>query len=680
VLGSLAFAARKLIDAGHKQVVAAASIQSLRAKPKGGHTTDTFRTNLFPSGCVRGVPTLPALDALAAKCPGIFIMVDEITGDPAGAAFYTEMRKMARTTFQQPYIDAGRPSPFRLKIAIADGSLNNERIANRYLADSRPASDRIYIEQMPEQEPEILSFSQTGKDRLFVNANGYPSTDPLEIRYHLMLHPVPLTADRKRERGLQDASSAYVTRMILETLEDPALPQVIAFIQDKARIAGIRAVLEDALPVDTGILLCHGNLGLRDRRSIDTEKMRARVVLMTSMAARGIDFPLARRIIIEVPDFELERNLMEIIQAIYRGRGGGQDAVERSLDIIVGRTVYYPDDLPQDELDRHLQRQAVAALNVMLVARTSIHGRLLGSARIGTRRFSMIPCGGKGVEGAASGPTRQVGDVCRELSKAAHVVKDRTLVAQCAALREELEVIFRDARYRFQGCETSLLSTAMKRGFGPSFAATLRSGLGGVVGMTLFPDRAIALGQMLVEPLDGEVTEDIWFQSWNGFDMDRAIRAKGILDAIQRRDLPRGLSATVDAVDDFLGGVLSMADTMHATRFADRTSDPGSSTRFVAAPMVAYYHPEPLAAFQPDPETEVELRILMEQYLRQHAGSVSDVLPRTREQVYGGAEPWPFLGFTSPNLADIGLQWFSKEHLAATPEFNVMNLILSDSI
>jgi hypothetical protein len=43
---------------------------------------------------------------------------------------------------------------------------------------------------------------------------------------------------------------------------------------------------------------------------------------------------------------------------------------------------------------------------------------------------------------------------------------------------------------------------------------------------------------------------------------------------------------------------------------------------------------------------------------------------------YIGAKPFPFLCFANPYLGNVADRLFSKRHIAATAEFNLINLIM----
>ncbi|CCQ51412.1 Helicase-like protein [Crocosphaera watsonii WH 8502] len=77
---------------------------------------------------------------------------------------------------------------------------------------------------------------------------------------------------------------------------------------------------------------------------------------MTSSASRGLSFPNVKHILVEIPRFEVERNLMEVIQVIYRGRGNDEiDKQDKQLIFYLSEQAIY--DKEKDEEKRKLAIQ-----------------------------------------------------------------------------------------------------------------------------------------------------------------------------------------------------------------------------------------------------------------------------------------------------------------------------------
>ncbi|MBF2018426.1 MAG: hypothetical protein IGS23_25165 [Rivularia sp. T60_A2020_040] len=65
----------------------------------------------------------------------------------------------------------------------------------------------------------------------------------------------------------------------------------------------------------------HANISELEKEQINQCKNDVKIVFMTASGSRGLSFPKAKHILVEIPGFQIEKNLMEIIQVIYRGRG-----------------------------------------------------------------------------------------------------------------------------------------------------------------------------------------------------------------------------------------------------------------------------------------------------------------------------------------------------------------------
>lgn len=138
----------------------------------------------------------------------------------------------------------------------------------------------------------------------------------------------------------------------------------------------------------------HANLSEQEKQEINQYKNNVKVVFMTASASRGLSFPKTKHILVDIPRFEIEKNLMEILQVIYRGRGEKTlDSEEKELIFYLSeQAVYYANDR-----DLSLQESVLSLLNILLILKTSIMTRIFGSGRIGRDNFIMIPIGGKSV-------------------------------------------------------------------------------------------------------------------------------------------------------------------------------------------------------------------------------------------------------------------------------------------
>ena len=137
----------------------------------------------------------------------------------------------------------------------------------------------------------------------------------------------------------------------------------------------------------------------------------------------------------EIPKFEIEENLMEIIQVIYRGRGNENiDNQEKELIFYLAeRAVYY-----QDDAEISLQESALSLLNILLILKGSIMTRIFGYGRIGRDNFMLIPIGGKSVFAAGETFSAQMVNLIRQLKTEYQRTKSDILLKQVYTNLENL--------------------------------------------------------------------------------------------------------------------------------------------------------------------------------------------------------------------------------------------------
>src|SRR5258708_38299558 len=133
---------------------------------------------------------------------------------------------------------------------------------------------------------------------------------------------------------------------------------------------------------------------------------------MAASESRGHTFKRANHIVVDMPHFENEQNLMEILQVIYRGRGGDFDQDEKTLTFYLADRIAYPE---QADRELALKESLLHLLNVMLILKTAIMTRIEGSGQLGlNQRFRMIPIGGKSVLSAGGIFSKRLSYLLRE--------------------------------------------------------------------------------------------------------------------------------------------------------------------------------------------------------------------------------------------------------------------------
>jgi len=172
----------------------------------------------------------------------------------------------------------------------------------------------------------------------------------------------------ERSKQLRQEVQSHITKDIVAVMDQPDLPQVLVYIQDKQRLAQliqeISKVRNGAFHLNQDYLEIHANISEEHKKTITEVQHKVNVVFMTASASRGLSFRRARHILVDIPHFEIEQNLMEILQVIYRGRGGDYDQQEKWLTFYLADRITYA-----DTADRELsvRESMLHLLNVLLI-------------------------------------------------------------------------------------------------------------------------------------------------------------------------------------------------------------------------------------------------------------------------------------------------------------------------
>ncbi len=437
VLQVLAKTSRSLLDENRavKQVVLTAAIQGYRELGAGKSTLNALG-NIFrnPVTTTTGVNERRAF---AARIPTIVVMVDELTGDPAGARFVDSVARWLDDQFVRPFKDEPL---FRVILVVSDASLGNEVVIDRYLNSGDRAPDKILVAPSAGKRPFRLAATPVriggvARPVLHVMTNSYPA-NKLTVDYRVRLNVItPGNLPDGRVQTIRhaiaeqqgDALLANVVGEIERSLQAGA-DQVIFFAQDKAFLRAIEGVLtgadeRPALLARHQVAILDSSVTATKRKELisDSHRDTVKVFLMTSSGARGVSFPKTDWIIALIPRFGIEAALMEVAQLIYRGRGQKYVADDGTL-----RTdgdwkdrhlvMLLQDFLPQDLEPEHRQwlRQVSDLLTFLVLLRSTIHTRITGDAGLDRQHLAIVPVGGIGSEEMLSLMSTHVRDFLKE--------------------------------------------------------------------------------------------------------------------------------------------------------------------------------------------------------------------------------------------------------------------------
>lgn len=537
VLSSLSTTARKLLELNPtlNRVVLTAALQGFREK-SGGKTTLTALSKLFKSKA--GDPAgVRERRAFAKRIPHLVVMVDELTGDGAGAPFVHAITAWLHDEFIGCFEDAA--SPFTVTLVISDASLTNELVLARYLATGQMrAPDKILVSASSGQRAFDLAVSKlrlgTGgtKTVFHVMTNSFPATT-LRLEYRVQLTAVtPQVRDsgemetvRQAVRRVMDTTALGRARQeILQALHQGSA-QVIYFAQDKAFLSDLKAILRQEAEIGRDqVAILDSSVPAHQRQHLVKPAVRdtKKVFLMTSSGARGVSFPKTDCIIAVMPRFQIEAALMELAQLIYRGRGRYQDArgAEVCGDRVPRRLVLLIDDYlvtAQEALDpQHWLRQSIDLLTLLVMLRSTLFTRITGDAGL-RQPLALVPVGRTGVEELVSLMSQSVTQFLKEADVAWRRVSDPALLGLVKNAQANMVELFSHIRlqantHRAADCRT-MARHADARALVSLATDALRPLLVYADQGTSIPEHLFAFGPMFLEHWGDFDTSEIF-----GFD------------------------------------------------------------------------------------------------------------------------------------------------------------------
>lgn len=549
VLATLAATTRGLLreNPGIRRAVLTAAIQGY--KDSGGKTTVRALSRLF-AHAVGTAAGLCERREFARRMPAIVVMVDELTGDGAGALFVHEVAGWLDEQFLWPFSAEADP-PFRVILAIADASLANEIVLDRYLNSGNSkgrAPDKVLVAPSGGQRPFRLAASSiriggARREVLHVMTNSYPAA-ALRIDYRIRLDPVrPARLPNGEIQSLRQAIADRQATLVLgnsvaeiaRALKAEA-GQIIFFAQDKAFLREVQTALVTAREGEGGALLPPERVAILDssipaaRRAdlLAPEKRDAvKLFLMTSSGARGVSFPKTDWIIALLPRFNVEAALMEVAQLIYRGRGanyrgdgGGlcTDGDWKTRRLVMLVQDYLP-ETGEDDLRRWL-RQASDLLTFLVMLRATLHTRIGGDAGLEAQRLALVPVGGIGFQEILSLMSGHVQDFLQECEVYFRDIRgDREVRGLVAQARRQAEALF---------AKFSLDATAVHGGFRSmsrldDWQAFSRAA--SADNAPLLPD--LAANPALLLPEHVYCVGPFWLEHWGGIDKQERFSIEG---------------------------------------------------------------------------------------------------------------------------------------------------------
>ncbi len=667
-------------------IVATVAIQSLkRLGGNKGNTLHHFNTIFQGVYDAQGNVIPHKMELLRRNIKHLFIMIDEVTGDESGVEFLHGLHTFLaqRELLNSPSINT--------KIIVADASIVDPKVITRHLADTAYEPNKIYFRRVPsasQEQPLPLSiemFPFRNEQATVINANAYPASK-LHISYKIGVDALQYDEETYTERSKQLSTQLQqrIIKDITDLLQRDDVPQLLVYIQDKQRLALlIQAIKKIRGTFEAGedYLEIHANISEAERESIAAYRKKTKVVFMTASASRGLSFPEATHILIDIPHFEVEQNLMEILQVIYRGRGGERDQEEKKLIFyLTDRAVY------TDSSDRILsvRESMLHLLNVLIILKASIMTRIAGGLNIGVdQHFMVIPIGGKSVYAAGETFTARMSKLIKEAQTLSQkTFADKRLNYVYESLTQMLEYV----RISLRPIGTAQKLEGIDRikqhyiplvpSFSHDFANRIRKGFDHLLEYPPLQRSHIAGSMLMVPIVNMSMQEAYWIQVEQVLERDTS-KEFDLLTVMQELSHDRRYPESFHhALKDGIALIQALQD-MAEKKLPHYEQESSYTDQYYAFPLVTFLAHETMSQYfnskrkiQEDSE-EMSFRALLEMYIRTLYPSDS-MLPIGRSY-----DEFPFIVFRSLNLSEARSKMFTGKYLFLSQEFNIINMLLS---
>ncbi|BAL23712.1 hypothetical protein [Azoarcus sp. KH32C] len=691
VLAGLAHMTRELLHLNPEvnRVVLTAALQGFRER-EGGKTTIDALSKLFENKADFDAGRAERR-TFARQMPNIVVMVDELTGDGAGAPFVDAVAQWLTKEFIEPFEDES--NPFTVTLIVSDASLCNEVVFARYLDAGHRTPDKVLVSRAEGNRPFRLAVGDLkigrGKRRTFhVMTNSFPARE-LHIRYRIKLTNVRLEESKKRpgqmesprEAILREAEGLAQQTAVAEirgALQAGAA-QVIYFAQDKLFLSDLEkelSVQKDlGLNADKVAVLDSSVPGWKRKKLIEPERRDSiRVFLMTSSGARGVSFPRTDWIIAAVPRFNIEAALMEIAQLVYRGRGGYQDEHGNKVsgDTVPRHLVMLVEDFVVQEgaLDeRQWLRQSTDLMTLLVMLRSTIWTRITGDAGL-PHPLALVPVGAVGVEELVSVMSQNVTKFVSEAEVFHRRCRNSEQIALVKAAAQNVIELFSRARLQARAEKDKDGRTCVKA----ADMENIRTRATTPVSPLLIdsegpciPDHVYFTGPVILENWGAFAKQEVFvFEGHQTQEQRLSAQLLGQLRAIdEERDFPSALRNPAMNLRKLL-----IRDSQSAAKEFNTLKDLRSPNTWVALPVgyAQFIHNEDTSDGQPffveDPE------VWLGGLHRSLSSTMAAIPPIARYQSF----PWAAsVGHANPIKLD---QVFDDRYFMASSELNLLNTLL----
>jgi len=663
-------------------IVATVAIQSLKRTGNGGNTLRHLE-RIFEGAYSKEHGVIPdRMKEISKNIKHFFVMIDEVTGDESGAEFLDGIH-----TFIHRYELINSPYDINTKIIVADASIIDPQIIQQHLSDTTYEPNKIYFRRVSAEQGfsplSIQPFTFKRDPAVVINANAYPAS-MLHINYKIGVDAFQYSEETFVERSKQliNTVQQHIIEDILAALNQKDAPQLLVYIQDKKRLAlliqAIRKLRGGAFEANQDYLEIHANISEVDRKAVEDFQEIARIVFMTASASRGLSFKRARHILVDIPHFEIEQNLMEILQVIYRGRGGDFDQDNKTLTFYLSDRVVY-----SDSADRELsvRENMLHLLNVLLILKTAIMTRIEGNGKIGlNQRFMMIPIGGKSVFAAGDTFTSRMSKLIKELRDLSHRHWED----------KRLEYVYTSLTRILGSARISLISSkqqnrdddelarrpylALIPSFSDDFADAVHKGFDRLLQQPPLERGYVSGGLLIVPIVQKSMQEEYWMEIEGIFEQNG--KERDLLTSMRElswdQRYPESLQVAMrDAI-----ALIELLKDMVQGKMPRYEQESDHTDQHYALPLFMFLTRDMMREYfkgkqEREEDSEMSFRSLLTASIRSQYPADS-ILP-----IGSSYDEFPFVVFRSLNLGEARRKMFTGRYLFMSHEFNILNMLLS---
>ena len=670
VLYSMSEAIYSLLNNEHKNIVATVSIQSLK-KLSGGQDTLKHFQRIFRDiyNQTEAKPIEAKLQKLSQRIKHILIAIDEITGDRSGVDFLLGISQ------QLKQYGLTNRNYFNTKIIVADASIINADVIKQHLSDTSAEPNKIFFRKAPPLNDCLTTelFKFNNAPAIAINTNSYPA-NKLHITYKIFIQSLKFQQQNKKiystkKYDLEERTQTAIIKDLEKILKDSPEEQIIVYIQDKKRLGDLINTLQERkqrFEPYQDYLEIHADLSQTDKQKIHEHKDKVQIIFMTASASRGLSFPRTKHILVDFPRFEIEANLMEVIQVIYRGRGNSQIDVEdkQLIFYLTEQTVYY---LENKEYRKYsLQESKLNILNFLIILHVSIKTRIYGYGNIANEKYMMIPVGGKSVFAAGESLSNKVKNLIKSLKKE-HRKRSHDLRLQQAY--QQLEELMKTAEitvnnFSRKASQQKLSYLKLLDDIRQQFTKQTEGSLNTLLDFPAIQTGYIS-GSLLIVSLENHKVHEVYRLKID----DKTVTLAEILFELEK-DIR--LSENIQTL---IREALELIEKLEEQKYRNQRLEQENQyvDSYYAVPLFIFVVNETFTTYFKNKEVEPEdqrFRDLLETY-------VSSIFPIGQIIPIGYKyEKFPFLVFRSYSLKEMRNKQFSDKYLMNSKELNILNLIL----